>query len=194
MAAQAPPPTQQQQTDTALIAALVVILLSGLTLDSLVRHVAALLIPLGYPVQAIAGAVGLVSADDSFDLPGPDSATNVIRRGEVVRRANYLLAAVRRLAGGGSLADERKFLRLHRGAERARRRAAAEVDRAARQFGPLLGWHALMDDRTTPECKAAHGRNFQATIPPAIGYPGTLHGGNCRCKPGRPFRGAAMLA
>jgi hypothetical protein len=52
---------------------------------------------------------------------------------------------------------------------------------------PLLGWYAHPDDRVTPECKAADGANFRADVMPMIGWPGTLHGGTCRCKPGPPW-------
>lgn len=181
----APADQQQQpsqQTDTALIAALVVILLSGLTLDSLVRHVAALLVPLGYPVAAVAGVVGLIGTDDDFAIDTTDTATGLIARGTAVRHANYILAAVRRLAAGGSLEEERKFLRLHRGAERARKRAAAQADAVVRATGsPVLGWKAKMDARTTPDCAVLHGSNFHVLHPPGGTYPGQRHGGNCRC-------------
>jgi hypothetical protein len=88
------------------------------------------------------------------------------------------------------LERERTYFAQHLNAARARREAAVRVDQEAQRLGsPVLGWHAIRDSRTTPECAAADGHNFEASRPPKIGYPGTLHGGTCRCKPGRPFPG-----
>lgn len=67
------------------------------------------------------------------------------------------------------------------------------VDMAALQHGLLLGWYAHHDDRTTPECADADGKNFRADAMPLIGYPGTVHGSSCRCTPGAPFPGAPEL-
>ena len=198
MPAQAEQHQHQEQTqgEQAVIAAIVVILLSGLTIESLTRHLAALLIPLGIPPVAIAGAVGLIGVDLGFDLGAPaGSARAAMGRGAVVRRATYLLNAARRLAAGGTLEDERKYLRLHRGAERARREAAAAVDRAAAQYGPILGWRARMDERTTADCKWLHGKNFHIARPPDGSYPGARHGGNCRCRVRAPWpRGRVVTA
>lgn len=88
---------------------------------------------------------------------------------------------------------ERQFLAQHLAAERTRQAAAQHVDRLADRFGPVLGWKARLDERTTPECRAAHGKNFRADRPPAIGWPGTLHGGTCRCVATGPFNDAPVL-
>lgn len=197
MAAQAPAADQQQQPEgqgQAILAALTLLLLAQLSADALSRTIAGLLVPLGFPAAAVGQATALI-----LELPPPDvdvspeTAAHAMARTAAARRAMYLLEAVRRLASGGSLADEKRFFDLHRKAEKARREAAKQVDAAAAKFGPVLGWRAVMDSRTTPECKAAHGHNFRAAVPPAIGYPGTLHAGNCRCLPGAPFPGAKML-
>lgn len=82
---------------------------------------------------------------------------------------------------GSALGDERRYFLAHVRAQRARTAAAAAVDMAAREHGRTLGWYAHDDDRTTPECAQADGSNFDATRVPAIGWPGTPHGGTCRC-------------
>ncbi len=62
----------------------------------------------------------------------------------------------------------------------------------ASAHGDLLGWNTVKDSRTTAECYAADKRNFRASMPPAIGYPGATHP-NCRCYPSAPFKGAKVL-
>jgi hypothetical protein len=92
-----------------------------------------------------------------------------------------------------ALAKERRYFDQHLGAERGRREAAGRVDSTARRLGlTTLGWHARLDDRTTPECRAAHSHNFDVTRPPSIGYPGAVHP-SCRCRPGPPFAGEPLV-
>jgi hypothetical protein len=92
-----------------------------------------------------------------------------------------------------ALEKERRYFDQHLGAERGRREAAARVDRVAKRSGlTTLGWHAQMDDRTTAECRAANGHNFDVTRPPSIGYPGAVHP-SCRCRPGPPFAGEPLV-
>lgn len=185
---------QQPEQAQALLAALTLLLLAKLSADALSRSVAALLIPLGFPAVAVGQATTLVLQLPVADVDdSPETASHAMARTAAARRAMYLLEAVRRLATGGSLAQERRYFDAHRKAEKARREAAKQVDAAAVRWGPVLGWRATMDSVTTPECRAAHGHNFRAAVPPAIGYPGTLHAGNCRCKPGAPFPGAKLL-
>lgn len=86
-----------------------------------------------------------------------------------------------------ALEAERRFLDQHRAAAANRALVADEVDRAAAEYGPLLGWHAVLDARTSEDCKAMHGRNFWAAYPPAIGLPGSVHP-SCRCSAGPPHR------
>lgn len=98
---------------------------------------------------------------------------------------------------------ERQFLAQHLAAERARADAAERVDEAAKNFGPLLGWRSRQDERVTPACRKAHGRNFAASHPPTLpgyeegvvvrGWPGEPHGGACRCVPGPPVAGAELM-
>lgn len=137
-----------------------------------------------------------------IELPGPRGSANrpvvVQHLLNLQRRAAYLIMAGRRLGtavvrdGGtpGTVAQalraEGRYLQQHLRAVRKRNDAAAEVAAASIRYGQDLGWHAIRDDRTSPECRAAHGSNFRADEPPAIGYPGAVHE-HCRCKPGPPF-------
>jgi hypothetical protein len=54
---------------------------------------------------------------------------------------------------------------------------------ASTSKGGLLGWYSRNDDRTSAECLAAHGKNFDPNVIPPIGYPGSVHP-HCRCRPG----------
>lgn len=115
------------------------------------------------------------------------------------RRAAYLIMASRRLGTAvvreqttpGSvdmaLRQEVRFLRQHLNAVAHRNTAVKKVVSAAYQYGEELGWYAVRDARTSPECRAAHGSNFRTGEPPKIGYPGTVHN-SCRCKPGPAHR------
>lgn len=115
-------------------------------------------------------------------------------RTEVLFRAAYVLAASRRVLSAlktgsthrAAMEPEKRYFEQHLGAMRKRMDSAALADRRARLYGAKLGWHATLDSRTSPECKEAHGRNFNIGERPAIGYPGAVHP-HCRCKPGRPF-------
>ena len=121
-----------------------------------------------------------------------------VRRTTAPRRAAYVLAAARRLAvAEPDLEAERRHLASHLAAERARADAAGRVDMMASLHGPVLGWRAVQDAVTTPGCRSAHGRNFLAARPPLIegrpSYPGTQHGGACRCEAVAPYPGAGLL-
>jgi SPP1 gp7 family putative phage head morphogenesis protein len=111
-------------------------------------------------------------------------ATRRVATEEPAMRAQYLLAAARRLttalAGDryeAALEAERRYLDAHVAAGRNRRAAARKVDEAA-QKSPVLRWVTVMDENTTPECAALDGRLFTVTNPPGI--PGAMHS-RCRC-------------
>lgn len=129
-----------------------------------------------------------------------------IIRTNLIRRAQYILNAARRLQreadeqkslpGGSKLSiakaiirglkQEARYYDLHLNASREREVRAYTVDAAASQWGDKLGWHATMDDRTSHECRQAHGKNFLIHKRPGIGWPGMVHP-TCRCKAGPPF-------
>jgi len=101
---------------------------------------------------------------------------------------------------------EERYYQLHRSAEGRRMRAAALVDMAARLNSDrggtgdelaaaeveYLGWRAVIDNKTTPECRAANGLNFKADRMPVIGWPGAVHV-ECRCSAGPAVPGAGIL-
>lgn len=120
------------------------------------------------------------------------------------RRAAYLVVAARRISTAvvqehntpgtvqTALRREATYLRQHLDAVAHRNVAVKNVVAKAYRYGEDLGWYAVRDDRTSPECRAAHGSNFRADQPPKIGYPGTVHN-SCRCKPGPPHRGGRSV-
>lgn len=124
----------------------------------------------------------------------PVSAVSETDKLEGYFRANYVLAASRRLRDKTSrgvpqriaMEQEKTYFKQHMDAARNRRLHAKEVDAAASRYGPTLGWYAKMDAKTSAECRAANGRNFDALTRPPIGYPGTVHP-ECRCRAGKPF-------
>lgn len=126
-----------------------------------------------------------------------------------VRRAAYIVSATRRIASEMSAARargetleqglseaisrENSYFVQHVNADAQRVVSASTVDALAGQYGDVLGWYAYEDGRTSPECAEANGKNFRASEPPNIGYPGVVHVA-CRCYPGPPHREAEMLA
>lgn len=137
------------------------------------------------------------------DLPGPTGVghLSVVTRQHIAnlqRRAAYLINAGRRLGTAvvrekvqpgsiqAAMTRERGLLRQHLEATRLRNEAAGRVQEVVKARGPGdLGWYAVLDKRTSPECRAADGKNFDPLQPPAIGLPGTVHP-RCRCLPGPP--------
>jgi hypothetical protein len=87
---------------------------------------------------------------------------------------------------------EQLYFNQHVLAQQQRMQAANRIDGLAQQYGPVLGWYDVEDAKTTPECRAAAGKNFSALTPPIIGWPGIVHM-NCRCYPGPPYANGAML-
>lgn len=142
-------------------------------------------------LQAVTLATALAQRGTNHEprMVGTSAVARAQRAREAYFRAAYLINAAQRIAaslGDGAtprhaLQREKPYWRGHERARMARMKAAARIAQLAAMFGPLLGWYAHDDDRTTPECLAADGTNFSALTPPAVGWPGTLHGGTCRC-------------
>jgi hypothetical protein len=136
------------------------------------------------------------------------NATMTVSNLNVVRRAQFLVAAARRVnaditsaisnrtsireAIATALVRERRYYGQHLQAGWNRMDAAARTDSAAMQYGLLLSWNAVMDSHTSPECRAADGSNYRADVMPWLGYPGMVHP-HCRCYPGRPIDGAKII-
>lgn len=189
---------QGGEDEHAVLIAIIIALLGDLSGGALAERLAGILVPFGFSPVAVVALISLLGTDHTtFTPPGAEASTEpalqAMERTEVTRRARYILAAARRLNAGEPLKAENRLLNAHLAAERRRRGAGQRIDAAAAKYGTLLGWYARKDRRTTADCAAAHGCNFLATAPPAIGWPGTLHGGNCRCEPGPPWSQALLL-
>lgn len=158
-------------------------------------RVAAALASLELSREAVAAAVQLALSVPVTSVPkSAGGATGATRDFEYYTRATYVVKAAQRLATAqraGSMptamATERKHFIRHREAQAKRLAAAVMIDRRVRANGTTLGWYAVMDERTSAECRAANGRNFEADRRPPIGFPGTVHP-HCRCKAGPPHR------
>lgn len=207
-AAQQQQPQTSGPSDADLIAAAALALAAAVTVPAAVALLTKLYIQAGISKLALHAAVQTV-----MDMP-PEvtgiagTATAQIHRLNQVRRAQMFLSMARRLttdirsahSEGRSelraLLDgverERRYFGMHRDAMWSRAKAAMAVDMAALEHGMLLGWHAHDDDRTTPDCRDADGKNFRADAMPLIGFPGAVHV-KCRCTPVTPYPGAPLL-
>jgi hypothetical protein len=129
-------------------------------------------------------------------------------RANLLRRASFAVAAAGRLSQDVSransarqsvataldagIARERRFYGQHLMAIWNRQKAGSQADSAAMTHGELLGWHTVIDAKTSEECRRADGRNFHVGQMPKIGYPGAVHP-HCRCWPGAPFDDGGLL-
>lgn len=198
-----PPPEQQQGGQlAAILAALVAALIAAET----VQTIGALLARLaGMHIEAIRWLLrprnrGGIREMIEIRPLGTDAwaqAQFIQHRQNLHRRAAYLINAARRAsrayeAGGvdglnSAIERERRYWEQHLLAQARRTAAASAVaNEAQRQGGGLVGWHAVMDERTSRECRQAHGRNFDPNRIPPIGFPGSVHP-HCRCSVGQPF-------
>lgn len=203
-----PPPQPADLADPALALAVALVLVTAV---SAAAALAALKARFALPVLAWAALGAVLHLVMRHPPPvtgtiGP--ASEQVARLNMARRAQYVTAAARRVAGAArearargepvqaairhQLACEERYYAQHQRAMWQRAKAAGEVDMAAAQFGNLLGWNAHDDDRVTPECLDADGKNFYATVMPGIGFPGTVHA-RCRCWPSAPHPGAPLL-
>lgn len=196
--AQQPP----QATDEE-IAAVLGLLATGAAAAAVAGSLAKVLkVPLSAAVGAlgIIGAGTLASFKQDAGVPGAAGTQGgpvaIERRANLRYRAAYIINAARRIAGAAdkkaAVARERAYWAGHQRASARRLKMAKRAAAARRTWGETLGWYAKMDNRTTAECRAADGRNFLASKPPVIGYPGTVHM-HCRCMPGAPHPGAKMV-
>lgn len=196
-----------QELLTALVAAMV----AGASVEILARIIARFPDLARRVVERILfgrgwGGLLTATAEERVLLPRDGSPAALVMEQLVnqnaFRRAAYLINAVRRLEPAAASGDqsrvdramraEDRFQAAHLEAERRRNVAASAVALVASQYGIndrgelLLGWLAIRDNRTSADCRWAHGRNFNALVVPRIGYPGTVHL-DCRCRPRRPW-------
>ena len=214
---QQPPPQQQGDgLDDAALAVAVAALLAGTAVAGAYAASTAGMLALlkarfrlsSAALQALGAVLSMVTEHPSplSGVSGPASAQT--SRVNTARRAQYVIAASKRVLGAarearakgesvtaaiaGQLALERRFYAQHQAAMRNRADAAGETDKAAAKCGNLLGWLAKKDDRTSPECYAASGKNYYASRMPDIGFPGAVHP-SCRCRPVAAWPGGKLL-
>lgn len=208
--AQALTDQEQNRANRRTVKALAALFLAGQVGFIVSMDVVELLLRL-VPAPAPAEARWLATMTSGSTLPTtmgvPEGPCQAIERTHAAAwLATYLAAAAGRLAllpeGDeaalkAALANEERYFQLHLAAEDRRMRAAAMQDTAAklnddRELSDLLNWHAVIDNKTTPECRAADGKNFKADRMPIIGWPGAVHA-HCRCVAGPGVPGAPTL-
>ncbi len=213
-----PPPetAQRRLSEEEATAAIAAILAGEIATTNLAATIAAVLLSStllpafllreGAPGAVLAASVASLVVEDPPTPSGGSGALRAAYAEELLYRGRYAIAATKRLVravrGPGApieerltkaLRAERSYLAAHKNASRRRRATAGMVDAVAAVYGPVLSWRAVLDRATTPECRGAHGKNFSVYHRPAIGWPGSLHGGTCRCVAGPPIPGAPEL-
>jgi len=210
-----PPPAEGQQPPpkkgrwAALAAALMVLFGAAMagTIGGQILMLAVVSVLVGHGVSRplavfLAGFAGTSMPLRQSPFP-PGPAVKATLADAPFYRAWYVANAVRRLERAGdseaARAKESLWFRWHLAAMSNRLARAEQVDMAAASVasvGPsghrMLGWQAVIDNSTTPECRAANGKNFRADRPPVIGWPGSVHP-KCRCRAVAPFRGAPTI-
>ena len=203
-----PPPTPPQSDaaqDIALVTAISELLL---TAASAAVMIAALKLRFKLSAELWQGLQG--SAGVAMAQPPPltgivGAASAQTSRQNLIRRAQFVLSAGRRLAGdivqaraqgkpvrtalADGLARERRYYSQDTAAIWQRATAAGKIDIEAATHGLLLGWYAKHDKRVTAECLRADRHNFYVTDPPDIGLPGIGPHVGCRCEAGPPWPG-----
>jgi hypothetical protein len=205
-------PTYTQQAppqDDHLVADIAAILIAGYALKQTIDAIVNLLTPYGYLKEAISAAVSLSDSGTNAmpnlrlgknGVQDASAALRAIRRQEVYYRAAYVLNASRRIQAGLDqgkplrviIGRESDYYRQHEAARRGRLNSAAKVQKAASDFGPLLGWYHNPMLNNEIECLTASGHNFYADEGTMIGLPGSVHQ-NCGCTAGPPIPGAGMV-
>lgn len=190
-------------TDNETVQHIAEILIAGYVLEKTIKLLVKYLTPLGITAAAIRPALGLADHGTKH-LPngkGPASSlTSQARYNDLYYRAAYIYNASRRIQADlnrgkplrVALSDESLHYRQHEQARRGRLDAAARVTKAAKMFGPLLGWYLNPLLNNEAECIAANGHNFYADEGTVIGLPGSVHP-KCGCKAGPPIPGAKMV-
>lgn len=201
-----PSTTQQVLTDAVIVAGLAT-LLAAVTPS--LPSITSLLMRSRQRVSrtAATAAARIVLQWAQPDTEPLGAAGRRMQRLNIQRRAQYLLAAARRItqqlgtdrspdAVAGAISRELQYWRQHVQAGTRREQAAALADSTATTGGvpvqaggkpvTVLGWRAVIDNRTDAACRAANGKNWILQRPPRIGIPGTVHPA-CRCMPVPPY-------
>ncbi len=182
-------------TEDAVVAALATFLLQAqlVAATAVPLYLLLRLTSLGVDKRAARAAGRLVHA---APLPTSTMFTGTAiaqtREAEARIRATYWLKAAQRITRAlthgadmfTAIRQERRFYHQHKAAADNRERAARAVDTVA-QKSPWMKWNAVIDSRTTADCRALDGRVFtidqpltDATGRPLV--PGAVHS-RCRC-------------
>jgi hypothetical protein len=199
-----PPPPQPSALPTdAVVGALVSAILAGWALNRIMALFKNVPGVTPEAVRYLSGRTEFVQLVKLPDLSYADDPAANQRTQNAYRRATYMVQAALRMSTALSTpgdpqaradavrrawATEVRYMQQHLQAQARRNMAAQQVARVwrANKKPALLGWKAKMDERTTAECRAANGRNFDPRKIPTIGYPGTVHP-HCRCVPVKPY-------
>lgn len=182
--------------EDAVIAALAVFLGSPMATNAvyLPRSLAARLDPLALADKAVREA-GKLALSVPLTGRGPygsptiplSSTVRDVKINEPTMRAQYILAAAKRLTSALALNVypqaarlEQNFLKMHRKAGVNRLRAAGDLDSVAIAEGPWLIWQTQHDSTVEPDCRALDGRMFTIDHLPDGQIPGAVHP-YCRC-------------
>lgn len=205
-----PPPPQQQDglDDAALALAMATLLVTAVSAAAVIAALRVRFALSAYAWQALGGVLGDVMQHPPAVTGVVGAASAQTSRMNAARRAQYVLAASKRVVGAmrearsqgtpvlgalrDALATERRYYSMHKAAMWNRATAAGKTDMEAAVHGDLLGWNAVLDARTSPECRAADGCNYRASRIPDIGLPGSVHP-HCRCFPSAPHPGGRLL-
>lgn len=200
-----PQPAPEQpglsNTETVVVAALETALLEGALVagTAIPLYLLLRLTALGIDRRAARAALRLGIADPVHiprRLRATGSAASRVAADEPGIRARYILDAAKRIAAnllllgkdphalGTAIRNERRYFKQHIDAGRNRKKAAQQVDQAAKT-SPWLQWRTVMDGHAEQECVDLDGDLFTVDQPPQVGgrsvYPGSVHP-NCRCK------------
>jgi hypothetical protein len=187
--------------EIAAAAAIAAALLDGSATPAAIAAILAPLLPAGIPSGSVdVPGLSRIVLRDPPEGPTPEGSgggglEDLARTENLLHRGFYGVAALRRLADGGSLAAEGKLFGMHQEANEARLKGARLNDAAAEKWGNLLGWHHAGTARThRPGHEAADGKNFDVTRqPPAStgAWPAMLP--FCDCTPRAPYPNGRLL-
>jgi hypothetical protein len=202
-----PPPTQAQ-----MLAVIIPALTAAVTVAGVFAAIAAIMRAAGISAVALKTVIGVALAMPLPVMEGTGPASRWAVRTNTIRRAQFVIAASGRVqqaiahatarnqpvfpAVQAAVAAEQRYFGQQVAMGTKRMAAGATADGAAAMNGPLLGWNAVLDSRTTYGCRAANGQNFYADHPPIVeghpALPGAVHP-LCRCWPSAPHPGAPIL-
>ena len=186
--------------------------MAAVTVATITAALAAIMLAAGVGYAALQATAAMALSMPLPVMEGTGPASRFAVRTNTLRRAQFFLAAAQRVQAAADKAKahgepvipavqkaalaEQRFFGQHVTMGTKRITAASAVDGMASTYGNLLGWNAILDDRTTPGCRAANGKNFLADDPPVVegapSLPGAVHL-QCRCWATQAHPGAPVM-